>query len=553
MKQTVLILITLLPAVAGIANAQTAEAVTLEEPSGEIGGIVVSSKTGEPLASAAVMLGFNSSRGGGRGQRQRRATTAPDGRFHFAGLAAGRYSVAIDKTGYERRGMFHTSATLRLSEGEARENVRIELRPSAVITGRVLDAHGDPLPGAEVRAYRRSYHPDRNRWSGTGTASSNDLGEYRIYGLAPGKYAVRARPPAETTPPGILYYESAREFYPGVPEADQAALIPVSWGSEIGAVDFELGPAPQTILSGVVLDDKTGNPCKCFVRVTGEDRHGSGEILAGPEGLFSLRGLRPGSYYLSASYPGESRNTRQAVQVSDAPTDDVVLVTTDGQTASGEVVFVDPPEEASEDQASPAGGRAGGLQVVFTGTVANRWSGRTRIPAPRTSGRFEVDGLLDGPYRISLQSLPPGGYLRAVKLGGRWLDSPEVIVPAEGSLSNLQLEVAFDGAVVNGTVKPPEGVEAEELSTAWVMVISEKTDGYQYRGRLRLGADASFTLPEMPPGTYTFYAVPFPETFDLWDPEVRRSLGASGKRLSLSAEDEVTIELPYIPEPAEPM
>ena len=161
--------------------------------------------------------------------------------------------------------------------------------------------------------------------------------------------------------------------------------------------------------------------------------------------------------------------------------------------------------------------------------------------------------MLDGPYRISLQSLPPGGYLRAVTLAGRRLDKPEITVPPDASVSGLKIEVAFDGAVVTGAVKPPEGVEAEELSTAWVVVISEKTDGYQYRGRLRLGADASFTLPGMPPGTYTFYAVPFPETFDLWDPEVRRALGASGNRLRLSAEDEVTVELPYIPEPAEPM
>ncbi len=551
MKQTVLILITLLPAVAGIANAQTAEAVTLEEPSGEIGGIVVSSKTGDPLASAAVMLGGNSSRGGGRGQRPRprRATTAADGRFHFAGFAAGRYSLAVDKTGYERRGMFHTSATLRLSEGESRENVRIELRPSAVITGRVIDAYGDPLRGAQVRAYRRSYDPDRNRWSGAGSATSNDLGEYRIYGLAPGKYALRAWPPRETAPPGILYYESAREFYPGVPEADEAALIRVNWGTEISAVDFELGVAPKTSLSGVVLDGKTGKPCPCFLRVDGNDRHSRGNIIAGPEGLFSFRGLAPGSYYIIAHVRGERRYARQAVQVIDSATDDVVLVTTDGLTASGEVVFQDPPE----DQASPPSERPRPLRVVLNGMIANQWSRRASIPAPHTSGLFEIDDLLPGLYRISLQNLPTGGYLRAVTLAGRRLDKPEITVPADTSVSGLQLEVAFDGAVVNGTVKPPEGVEAEELSTAWVMVISEKTDGYQYRGRLRLGADANFTLPGMPPGTYTFYVVPFPETFDLWDPEVRRALGASGKRLSLSAEDEVTIELPYIPEPAEPM
>ena len=70
---------------------------------------------------------------------------------------------------------------------------------------------------------------------------------------------------------------------------------------------------------------------------------------------------------------------------------------------------------------------------------------------------------------------------------------------------------------------------------------------------MRLGTDTSFTLPMMAPGAYTLYAVPFPETFDLWDPEVRRALGAAGKRVRLSAEDKVTVELPYIPEPDEPL
>ena len=51
MKQTVLVLTTLLLAVAVVAKGQTTEAAAVEEPSGEIGGIVVSSKTGGGLNS----------------------------------------------------------------------------------------------------------------------------------------------------------------------------------------------------------------------------------------------------------------------------------------------------------------------------------------------------------------------------------------------------------------------------------------------------------------------------------------------------------------------
>ena len=544
MRQIVLLLTTGLLATAGIVNGQSANTDTAEEASGEIGGIVVSSTTGEPLAGAAVMLGFRSSRG-----RNRRTTTGPDGRFHLSGLVAGEYVVLVDKTGYEQRGILRTTAKLRLAEGEARRSVRIALRPAAVITGRVLDAHGDPLPGAHVRVYRRSYQPDRRRWSAAGSRTSNDLGEYRIYGLAPGKYAVRARPPRETAPPGILYYESAREFYPGVPEADQSALVRVTWGTEISAVDFELSTAPETSLSGVVLDGKTGKPCPCFLRIFGEDRHSRGNIRASLEGLFSFRGLAPGTYHILASFPGEQRFTRQTVQVTDFPTDDVVLVIREGLTASGEVVFKDPPD----DLAPPPGERPRPLQVMLTGMFADNWSRRAPIPASQTSGLFEISRLLPGSYRITLQSLRAGGYLQAVTLAGRCLEKPEISVPSHGSVSGLKLEVAFDGAIVNGTVKPPEGMTADEISTGWVVVIPDKTYGYQYRGRLRLDTDATFTLPGMPPGSYTLYAVPGYDTFDLWDPEVRRALNVSGKRVRLSAEDQVSVELPFIPEPAEPL
>ncbi len=547
MKRTVLILTTILLATAGIANGQPADTAGSEEPTGEIGGIVVSSTTGEPLAGAAVGVSSRSS----RGQRRRRTTTGPDGRFHLSGLVAGEYAVLVDKTGFEQRGILRTTAKLRLAEGEARKSVRIALRPAAVITGRVLDAHGDPLRGAHVRVFRRSYHPGRNRWRAAGSVSSNDLGEYRIYGLAPGKYAVRARPPRETAPPGILYYESAREFYPGVPEADQAALIRVSWGSEVSAVDFELGAAPDTSLGGVALDGDTGKPCPCFLRVSGDDGQGHGQIMAGPEGLFAFRGLAPGSYYISAS-PGGHRSARLPVQVTESPTDDIALVTTDGLTVSGEVAFED-REDTLEDQPPGAEERPRPLQVVLTDKIEVNRTRRTSIPAPQTSGLFEISRLLSGPYRISLRNLPTGGYLRAVTLAGRRLDKPEITVPPDTSVSSLKLEVAFDGAVVSGTVKPPEGVGADEISTGWVVVIPDKTNGYQYRGRLRLDTNASFTLPGMPPGGYTLYSVPAPDTFDLWDPQVRRALKASGKRVRLSAEDQVSVELPFIPEPAEPL
>jgi len=62
---------------------------------------------------------------------------------------------------------------------------------AAVITGRVVDEDGDPLPNFEVGLLRKL--PGKSREPAvTRNDRTNDLGEYRLFGLAPGRYFVSA-------------------------------------------------------------------------------------------------------------------------------------------------------------------------------------------------------------------------------------------------------------------------------------------------------------------------------------------------------------------------
>ena len=72
-----------------------------------------------------------------------------------------------------------------LAAGDRKEDLKLKLTPTGAITGRILDAEGEPIPGADVRAEgpRGSYQ-----------ASSDEQGRYRIGGLNPGKYRIRAAP-----------------------------------------------------------------------------------------------------------------------------------------------------------------------------------------------------------------------------------------------------------------------------------------------------------------------------------------------------------------------
>ena len=64
----------------------------------------------------------------------------------------------------------------------------------SVIAGRIVDEFGDAIPDVSVTAMRQTWQNGRRRLvpaSGR-VAQTNDLGQFRIYGLPPGDYYVSA-------------------------------------------------------------------------------------------------------------------------------------------------------------------------------------------------------------------------------------------------------------------------------------------------------------------------------------------------------------------------
>jgi len=153
------------------------QAASAPQSNSEIFGRVVNAETREVIRRAAIKV-FTAT-------VQWDQITDGEGRFKFSGLARGEYGLAVHRDGYTDR-----AYTVERSDFDQQKELPIELHPQGLITGRAADGSGQPLQGAQIQALGA-----RTRGAEIDVVNStvtNDLGEYRLSGLDPGTYRLRA-------------------------------------------------------------------------------------------------------------------------------------------------------------------------------------------------------------------------------------------------------------------------------------------------------------------------------------------------------------------------
>lgn len=523
-------------------------AAPVEASQSEIHGTVISATTGEPLRGAPVILN-GSRRGMGRGRGggvNEVVLSGSEGQFAFAGLAPGEYAIYAQKTGYETQRGPRSAAQISLGSDEIRKDVTVRLQPSAVVSGRVLDAFGEPLPEAQVFAMARFYFAGTTRWRLLQSATTDDVGDYRLHGLGAGRYILAAVPSGGLSPRGVGYREFAAMFYPNAFSSSEATPLRLTWGMELTGMDFRLVQSAETTLQGVVTEGSTGEPCAdCYIGLDGEDSLAGPSVTATKEGLFVLQGVAPGSYWLVAQRRGrDSGFAAEQVVIPQSGVVGVKLVLGEGQTVSGEVVLEDPPDPPPQE------GRERGREQPFAINLEGErmhMRGQTRTTAPAGGGAFELEKTPPGDYLVRVRAR--GGYLRAVSLGGRPLAAPEIMVPGDAPLAGLKLHIAFDGATIDGTVKTSSGDEELQALGRFVAVIPEG-ESQERREQLRFPVqpDGRFHAEGIAPGRYTLYAEGQPGTLDVGDPETQRALERYAKKVTLAKGEKLTVELTCSPD-----
>ena len=243
------------------------------------------------------------------------ALTDENGRFAFNGLAEGDYRVDVQKTGYAPSVQpFDPSVSVHVPN----DRLEIRLQRGGVITGRVLDGSGQPVSDLSLMALRRLDMPrgGPTQWLPSpmmGGQQTNDVGEFRIAGLAAGEYIVAALRPmsspfgSATVTPTAHVTATTTTYYPGTSNQAAAQPIAVRAGDTVANIEFTMQLSPAFRIAGRVVDE-SGQPVQgAMVMLISDPRIGafgpSGHAQSDSEGRFSIADVTPGTYRLHATVP----------------------------------------------------------------------------------------------------------------------------------------------------------------------------------------------------------------------------------------------------------
>lgn len=358
---------------------------------------------------------------------------------------------------------------------------------------------------------------------------TDDRGEYRIFGLAPGTYYLAAS--YGSFAPGrsddrVAY---ATTYYPGSPSVAAAGSLRVA-ADEVTSADFALSRVRLAEIRGRVVNSfGESDSARLNLRPVAAGHAieaGGRPISVEPGGVFTIRGVAAGDYRLQATTSSQGRLAELAVvrvTVGGADISNLVVVTAPTATASGQFVM----EGANGDETD-------GLFVAAmpTDVASANASGGAGGLANR-SGGFALAGIV-GPHVLRLNRPPPGVWVKSITINDR--DATDVPYDFQaGESASVDIVVTRRMAGVSGTVRDSDG-----RSTSDASVIVFSTDERRWGPHTRAiatatpEADGTFSVQGLPPGEYAVIAVPPLEAGEEGDPERLSTWLSSARRATLT-------------------
>jgi hypothetical protein len=511
---------------------------------GVIRGRVVSADNGQPIRRARVAAFMVESR---TEIRENRGTlTDEQGQFELKELTAGRYTLTAMKTGfvalsYGQRRPVETPRPLVMADGQLLEKIDFHLPRGGVVTGRVLDEFGEPISEVMVQVLRFRYLGGQRRLLNAGRSNqTDDLGQFRLYGLPPGEYYVSAGliPGMSLNITGISV-GYATTYYPGTPSLSEAQRITIGVGQETSNIVFSLSPARTARITGRVLSSD-GNPAAgVFLSVRQESpdgmMFGGGGARTRPDGTFELSGITPGDYSIDVQprFGNEPEMASAMVTVSGQDISGLTLVMSKGGAVRGQIVF--------EDGKAPQSLRPSAVQL-FASTTS---FGPQNLPgrgSVKDDWSFEITGL--NGQRLIRALLPPGWNLKSVIYDGSDVTDRPIDFGTNAEFAGIQIVLTQRQTDLSGTVVDLRG---NLLKDYVVVVFAEDSAHWVPQTRFirtsRPDQDGRFSIRGLPPERYLAVAVEYLEPGEESNPDTLEQLKPMATGLLLTEGEARVAEL----------
>jgi protocatechuate 3,4-dioxygenase beta subunit len=525
---------------------------------GKLRGKVVANDTGAVIRRAQVRI--SSSDIG-----TKTAFTDAQGRYEFSELPAGRFNLSVSKSGfvtmqYGQTRPFEPGHPIELADAQVMEKADIALPRGSAVSGRVLDEFGEPVADANVTAMRTQFMGGHRRLVPSGRASTtNDLGQFRVFGLPPGEYYVSASmrsfdsmildmmgtaggPTGSNNNSGY-----AATYYPGTPNPGEAQRLSLTIGQELSTVDIQMQPVKLARITGVATTSDGKPMSGALVMMMPSIKEAlafmpGGTSRTDKDGNFTLSGVAPGEYSIqiqsmaammsvateamsmlggddapagkkAPAPPAEREFVMANVTVTGDDITNLVVTGAEGAKATGHIVFDggSPPDKIASLRLIAAPTESDNIPAaasMFGSSVVNE------------NGTFEIGSLVGG-RTLRIMNLPKGWNFKEVTREGTDVTDKGFDFKPGTTVENFEIVLTTKEQTVTGSVTNDKGETPREYT---VVVFAEDRqkwafDDSRWMRSARPDQQGQFKITDLPAGAYLAVAVDYVAEGEWRDPE----------------------------------
>jgi Carboxypeptidase regulatory-like domain len=502
---------------------------SVEPPKFRVSGVVVNSATGQPIRRALVALYSG---------QQRATMTDSDGRFEFEDIPQSNVAVAAQRPGFfgDQELSDGRRPPVQLEVGPETKPVTIRLTPEAAVFGRVVDTDGLPIQHLMLRTSTQRVQDGRRIWQQGMSASTDEDGRYRIFGLKPGGYILSAGPsqmPALVTTGGDpLELGYPEVTYPGGSASPMRLLA----GQQM-ELNLTMRAEPFYTVSGSVGggEEEQRLSVQLMSRSVSPQMQFSAQVDP-VSYTFQFPRVARGSYTLSvwgADKSGKPITSSRPIQVSG----NLMGVHLELQSVSTIPVRVR-VERTREVQAEAAPNpRRTFVPVRLVSTEDyNRQFYSSLQDQKNPESPIVLDNVAPGTYRAVID--PPGGefYVASARLGMTDLLTDDLTITENSSQGQIDIVLRDDAPTLQIKLRGPE-----RKSDVQVVVVPD-------RGQPEIARDFPWTsnqqnsIPRrLRPGSYTVLVFDDVSDLEYTNREALEPYLSKGIRVTLSANEERTI------------